>query len=152
MFRVTTGCGFESSASQLKKKKNINCLSDETLTLGPVWRCYTPSTLKNQAELSVVSPCILALSTLTTYRLLGESLRWATMFGLWGSHSDGQPVATINKRKQPTHLLYCSSSAFIDDTNLYIEALPLCLVLTTQEAFVDGVDQDQTAQNVQSDL
>ena len=28
----------------------------------------------------------------------------------------------------------------------------LSLLMTTQEAFVDSVDQDQTAQNVQSDL
>ena len=28
----------------------------------------------------------------------------------------------------------------------------LSLLLMTQEAFVDSVDQDQTAQNVQSDL
>ena len=28
----------------------------------------------------------------------------------------------------------------------------LFLLMTTQEAFVDSVDQDQTAQNVQSDL
>ena len=34
--------------------------------------------LKNQAELSVVSHCILALSPVTTNRLLGASLRWAT--------------------------------------------------------------------------
>ena len=39
---------------------------------------YTPSTLKNQAEFSVVSSCILALSPVTTNRLLGASLRWAT--------------------------------------------------------------------------
>ena len=58
--------------------KIINCLSDETLNQGPVWRCYTPSTLKNQAEFSVVSSCILALSPVTTNRLLGSSLRWAT--------------------------------------------------------------------------
>ena len=41
----------------------------------------TPSTLKNQAELSVVSTCILALSPVTTNRLCmggGGSLRWAT--------------------------------------------------------------------------
>ena len=30
--------------------------------------------------------------------------------------------------------------------------LTFSLLLTTQEAFVDSVDQDQTAQNVQSDL
>ena len=56
----------------------INCLSDETFNRGSVWRCYTPSTLKNQAELSVVSSCILSLSRVTTNRLLGASLRWAT--------------------------------------------------------------------------
>ena len=58
----------------------INCLSYETLNRGTVGRCrcYTPSTLKNQAELSVVSSCILALSPVTTNRLLGASLRWAT--------------------------------------------------------------------------
>ena len=49
----------------------INCLSDETLNRGPVWRCYTPSMLNNLAELSVVSSCILALSPITTNRLLG---------------------------------------------------------------------------------
>ena len=68
-------CGFESPAGQTKI---TNCLSDETLNRGPVWRCYTPSTLKNQAEFSVVSSCILALSPVTTNRLLGASLRWAT--------------------------------------------------------------------------
>ena len=51
MFRVTTGCGFESLAVQLKI---TNCLSNETLNRGPVSRRYTPSTLKNQAEFSVV--------------------------------------------------------------------------------------------------
>ena len=58
----------------------INCLSDETLNRGPVWRCYKPSTLKNQAELSVVLSCILALSSVTTS---------------WGGGVclDGQPVA-----------------------------------------------------------
>ena len=56
----------------------INCLSDETLNLGHEWQCYTPSTLKNQAELSAVSSCTLALSPVTTNRFLGVSLRWAT--------------------------------------------------------------------------
>ena len=56
----------------------ISCLSDETLNRGPVWRCYTPSTLKNQSGVSVVSSCILALSPVTTNRLLGAPLRWAT--------------------------------------------------------------------------
>ena len=46
-----------------------DCLSDETLNQYPIWRCYKPSTLKNQAELSVVSSCILALSPVTTNRL-----------------------------------------------------------------------------------
>ena len=32
------------------------------------------------------------------------------------------------------------------------ETLTFSLLMTTQEAFVDSVDQDQTAQNVQSDL
>ena len=52
-------------------------LSDETLNRGSVLRCFSPSTFKNQAELSVVSSCILALSPVTTNRLLGASLRWA---------------------------------------------------------------------------
>ena len=56
----------------------IDCLSVETLNRGPVWRSYTPSILKNQLELSVVSSCILALFSITTNRLLGVSLRWAT--------------------------------------------------------------------------
>ena len=34
--------------------------------------------LKNQTELSVVLSCILALSSITTNRLLGASLRCAT--------------------------------------------------------------------------
>ena len=34
--------------------------------------------LKNREELSVVSSCILALFPVTTNRLLGSSLRWAT--------------------------------------------------------------------------
>ena len=38
----------------------------------------TPSTLKNQTVFSVVSPCILALFPVTTNRLPGTSLRWAT--------------------------------------------------------------------------
>ena len=42
--------------------------------------------IKNQTELLVVSSCILALSPVTTNRPLGR-------------RSDGQPVATINKRK-----------------------------------------------------
>ena len=33
-----------------------------------------------------------------------------------------------------------------------LRALILSLLMTIQEAFVDSVDQDQTAQNVQSDL
>ena len=33
-----------------------------------------------------------------------------------------------------------------------ILALTLSVLMTTQEAFVDRVDQDQTVQNVQSDL
>ena len=32
------------------------------------------------------------------------------------------------------------------------DGLTLFLLMTTQEAFVDSVDQDQTAQNVQSDM
>ena len=32
------------------------------------------------------------------------------------------------------------------------DVLTLSLLMTTQEAFVDNVDQDQTAYNVQSDL
>ena len=74
------------SISGLVNLTIINCLSDKTLNRGPVWRCYTPSTLKKQAELSVVSFCILALFPVTTNRLLEASLRWT-------------PVATINKRK-----------------------------------------------------
>ena len=66
------------SSEQDWPTKIIDCLSDETLNRGPVWRCYTPSTLKNQAEFSVISSCILALSPVTTNRLLGASLRWAT--------------------------------------------------------------------------
>ena len=34
----------------------------------------------------------------------------------------------------------------------HVDALTLSLWMTTQEAFVDGVDQDQTAQKVHSDL
>ena len=34
----------------------------------------------------------------------------------------------------------------------FLKKLTLYLLLTTQEAFVDSVDQDQTVQNVQSDL
>ena len=57
----------------------INSLSDETLNQGvTVWRCYVPSMLKNQAEFSVVTSCILALSTETTKHFLGALLRWAT--------------------------------------------------------------------------
>ena len=44
---------------------------------GPILHCYTPSTLKNQAEVSVVPPRVLALTPVTTYCLLGASLRWA---------------------------------------------------------------------------
>ena len=51
--------------------KITNSFSDETLKQSPVWRWYTPSTLKNQAEFSVVSSCIPALSPVTTNRLLG---------------------------------------------------------------------------------
>ena len=65
---VSTGCELESPAGQLKI---INSLSDETLNQDPMWRCYTPSTLKNQAEFSMVSSCILALTPVTTNRLLG---------------------------------------------------------------------------------
>ena len=83
MFGVTTGCGFKSPAGKLKI---TDCLSDEMLNRGPVSRCYMPSTLKNQAEFSVVLSCILALSP--------EQL---TVF--WGHRLDGQPVVTINKRK-----------------------------------------------------
>ena len=57
------------------------CLSDETVNQGPVWWCHTPSMLKNQAELLIVSSCILALSPVTTNRLLGALLRWATGSG-----------------------------------------------------------------------
>ena len=35
---------------------------------------------------------------------------------------------------------------------LFNRLLTISLLMTTQEAFVDSVDQDQTAQNVQSDL
>ena len=55
-----------------------NCLLDDTLYRGLVWWCYTSNTLKNQTELSVVSSCILALTPVTTNRLLGASLRGAT--------------------------------------------------------------------------
>ena len=55
-----------------------NCLSDETLNRGLIWRGYTPSALNNQTELSVVSSSILALSPVTTNRLLWASLEWAT--------------------------------------------------------------------------
>ena len=41
---------------------------------------------------------------------------------------------------------------FDDKYGLGLKLLTLSLLLTTQEAFVDSVDQDQTAQNVQSDL
>ena len=51
--------------------------------------------VKNQAELSVVSSCILALSAVTFNRLLGRGGG-----GGGGCRSDGQPIATTNKRKQ----------------------------------------------------
>ena len=38
------------------------------------------------------------------------------------------------------------------DDRLGDKELTFSLPMTTQEAFVDSVDQDQTAQNVQSDL
>ena len=59
--------------------KIINSLSDEKLK--PTSRAmvlYDEHVKKNQTELSVVSSCILALSPVTTNRLLGASLRWAT--------------------------------------------------------------------------
>ena len=37
-------------------------------------------------------------------------------------------------------------------TLIFWMSLTLSLLLMTQEAFVDSVDQDQTAQSVQSDL
>ena len=65
------------SIPRLIKLTIINCLSDETLNWGPMWQCYTPSTLKNQTELWLVLSCILALSPVTTNCLLGVLLRWA---------------------------------------------------------------------------
>ena len=35
---------------------------------------------------------------------------------------------------------------------MYSFVLTLALLMPTQEAFVDSIDQDQTAQNMQSDL
>ena len=83
----TPGCGFDSRAGQ---PKITNCLSDETLNRGPVWRCYTLSTLKNQVELSVVRPISLHYPPLQL-----------TIF--WGRRSNGQPAAPINKRKQTNY-------------------------------------------------
>ena len=77
------------SISGLVNLTVINCLLEETLNRGPVWRCCTPSTLKNQAERSVVSSCIRALSPATTNRLLAASLR----------------LAPINKKKKKKKMI-----------------------------------------------
>ena len=44
------------------------------------------------------------------------------------------------------------SEAFPPKPEICLEAKPLSLLMITQEVFVDSVDQDQTAHNVQSDL
>ena len=76
-------------AADILVTKITDSLPDETLNRGPAQRCYTPSTLKYPVEPSVVTSCILALSPVTTNRLLG------------GRGVDGQPEATKNERKQP---------------------------------------------------
>ena len=82
--------GFDSRAIQSYSLTVTNCLLDATLKRGPVWLCYKSSTLKSQAELSVVSSGILTLSPVTYNHLLRG---WGG-----GGHWDGQPVAMINKR------------------------------------------------------
>ena len=47
---------------------------------------------------------------------------------------------------------YLQSWKEIGFTYLALKELTLFLLMTTQEAFVDNVDQDQTAQNVLFDL
>ena len=46
----------------------------------------------------------------------------------------------------------CADCAGWHGSILFANKLTISLLLTAQEAFVDGVDQDQTARSVQSDL
>ena len=71
---------YGSSASQLKLPIVFQMRHETEVSCDGA---ITPSTLKNQVELSVDSPCIFALSPITTNRHLGASLRCV-------------PVATIN--------------------------------------------------------
>ena len=50
--------------------------------------------------------------------------------------------------------IFCFFQCFLSHQTQMITSTPLSLslLMTTQEAFVDNVDQDQTAQNVQSDF
>ena len=76
-----------------------------TVIYNTVWPCYTPSTLKNQAEFSVVSSCILALSTVTTNCLLVASLRWAT-----GSDDKLKEKTKIRLASQLSSMLSCTKA------------------------------------------
>ena len=70
--------------------------------------------LKNQAEFSVVSSCVLALSPVTTNRLLGASLRWAT----------GSDEKLTGKKKSDSKPKYLQVSCIpFADTLLLIELL-----------------------------
>ena len=44
------------------------------------------------------------------------------------------------------------ASSFTFGKDVTVHSFCLCLLLMTQVAFVDSIDQDQTAQNMQSDL
>ena len=56
-------------------------------------------------------------------------------------------------RRDITEILLKMAVNTIRSINQFVNGgLTFFLLMTTQEAFVDSVDQDQTAQNVQSDL
>ena len=62
-------------------------------------------------------------------------------------------IGIFRKGKKIQQLLNVTISFLVFSVNNSIRTLlTLSLLMTTQEDFLDSVDQDQTAQNVQSDL
>ena len=72
--------------------------------------------------------------------------------GLWEINVVNEEIESIRILSNKFFESLVPKARFNLFTIQYLLMLTLSLLLPTQEAFVDNVDQDQTAQNVKSDL
>ena len=61
-------------------------------------------------------------------------------------------VICANSNLSSANAFNLDQSEILSSVKILVIGLTLSILLTTEEAFVDSVNQDQTAQNVQSDL